>query len=136
VIKYNLICDSEHEFEAWFDNIQSYETQSDAGHLNCPICHSANVQRAVMSPSIPKKSNMTLRDNARQQQVMKTILEDVSKNYEYVGDAFADEARAIYYGDREDRDIYGETTLEEAKALIDEGVPVAPLPILPPNVKN
>jgi len=89
-----------------------------------------------MAPSIPKKSNMTLRDNLGQQQVMKTILEDVSKNYEYVADAFADEARAIYYGDREDRDIYGETTLEEAKALIDEGVPVAPLPILPPNVKN
>jgi len=136
VIKYHLICDAEHRFEAWFDNIASYESQAKKGQLRCPSCHSASVERAIMAPAIPKKANATSAGSAPAQQVMQNVVADAIQNYDYVGDRFADEARAIYYGDREDRDIYGETSLEEAKALIEEGVPVAPLPIVPPRLKN
>ena len=141
MIKYNLQCAKEHLFEAWFDNIDSFETQRENGLLRCPSCNSAKVERAIMAPAIPKKSNAgkattPATDPSSVMQMMQKMKKHVTENFDYVGDQFAEEARAIYYGEKEDRDIYGETSIDDAHALIEEGVPVAPLPILPDRAKN
>jgi hypothetical protein len=141
MIKYNLRCAKEHGFEAWFDNIDSFESQRENGLLRCPSCNSAKVERAIMAPAIPKKSNAsrsapTAPEPSSVMQMMQKMKDHVTENFDYVGDQFAEEARAIYYGEKEDRDIYGETSLDDARALVEEGVPVAPLPLLPDRAKN
>ncbi len=141
MIKYNLQCAKEHGFEAWFDNIDSFESQRENGLLRCPSCNSAKVERAIMAPAIPKKSNAsrsapTAPEPSSVMQMMQKMKDHVTENFDYVGDQFAEEARAIYYGEKEDRDIYGETSLDDARALVEEGVPVAPLPLLPDRAKN
>lgn len=136
MIKYALMCEGEHQFEAWFDSIAGFEQQRKDGVLRCPLCDSNKVDRALMAPSIPKKSKGGELDSRKVMQMMQKMSRHVQDNFDYVGDRFADEARAIYYGEKEDRDIYGETSVDEARALIEEGVPVAPLPGVPDRTKN
>ncbi len=126
MIKYNLICAQGHEFEAWFDNIASFEKQQKQTLLSCPFCDDTTISRAIMAPSIGKKSNQHHTDKAMH--VMQKIKQHVQTHFDYVGDGFAEEARAIHYGEKQKRDIYGEASIEDTKELIDEGVPVAPLP--------
>lgn len=141
MMKYNLQCAKEHQFEAWFDNIESFDTQAKRGLLQCPVCNNKKIERAVMAPAIPKKTNRghggrVPTDPTAIMQMMQKMTKHVAENFDYVGDQFAEEARAIYYGEKEDRDIYGETSIEDAQALMEEGVPVAPLPVLPNRIKN
>ncbi len=142
MIKYQLACDQGHQFEGWFDNIAGFEAQQKAKEIGCPLCASTNVDRSIMAPAIPRKNNQTaahseaVLDPQKMMHMMKKMTDHVTQNYEYVGDRFADEARAIYYGEKENRDIYGQSTLEEARDLVDEGVPVAPLPMVPDKAKN
>jgi hypothetical protein len=130
VIVYNLRCKNGHEFEGWFRDSSAYDSQHDDGHLSCPTCNSRKVEKAIMSPALAGTRHAEVsRDQARQQrQFMTGLRKYVQENAEYVGPKFAEEARKIHYGESVDRHIYGETSLEEARELVEEGLDVAPLP--------
>jgi len=141
MIKYALICDNDHEFETWFQNSQAFDNQLATGDLLCPHCASTKVSKSIMAPNLGKKSNtsgaLTEKDKSSEiTQMMSRVREHVENNCDYVGDKFASEARAMHYGDSEERDIYGESTLQEAKELIEEGIPIAPIPGVPDKLKN
>lgn len=128
MIRYALRCsDCDAEFEAWFASSGAFDVQKERGLLDCPECHGHGVAKQIMSPSVAGTKS---RDAG--EQIMARFLaaarKHVSENFDYVGPDFASEARAMYYGDAEERAIWGETTPEEARALIEEGVPAAPLP--------
>ena len=141
MIKYALICENDHEFESWFKNSQTFDDQLASGDLSCPHCESTQVSKSIMAPNLGKKSNTS---NALTQtgksaeiiQMMSQMREHVENNFDYVGDEFASEARAMHYGDSEERDIYGESTLKDVKELVEEGIPVAPIPGVPDKLKN
>jgi hypothetical protein len=130
VIVYNLRCRNSHEFEGWFRDSAAFDTQSAGGKLTCPVCDSRKVEKAIMAPAVSgaKKSAVTAAEAKKMRQFMTGLRKYVQENADYVGPNFAEEARKIHYGEAEDRHIYGEASLEEAKELVDEGVDVAPLP--------
>lgn len=131
MIKYQLLCDSDHEFEGWFRNSADFDSQCEDGLLECPFCGAANVRKAVMAPSIGRRSNSRtdrpafFREMAAAAERARNYVE---KNFDYVGEKFPEEARKIHYGESEERGIYGEATGKEVKELTEEGVAVAPLP--------
>jgi hypothetical protein len=130
LIVYSLRCKNGHEFEGWFRDSASYDAQSGEGALCCPTCNSRRVEKAIMAPAISasrsvQKAHTEARSN---RQFMTGLRKYVQENAEYVGPNFAEEARKIHYGETSDRNIYGETTAEEAQLLVEEGVDVAPLP--------
>jgi hypothetical protein len=130
MILYNLICDHAHEFEGWFRDSAAFDDQAASGALSCPACGSAKIEKAVMAPAISgaKKSSLTGSETTKLRQFATGLRKYVEKNADYVGPDFPEEARKIHYGESEERHIYGEATLEEAKELLEEGVDVAPLP--------
>jgi hypothetical protein len=130
VIVYNLRCTNGHEFEGWFRDSAAYDVQSEDGKLSCPSCNSRKVEKAIMAPALAGMRDADAsRNQARQQrQFMTGLRKYVQENAEYVGPNFAEEARKIHYGETIDRHIYGETTVEEARELVEEGLDVAPLP--------
>ena len=139
MIKYNLKCATAHEFEAWFPSIEDYDTQKERGLVSCPYCSTHDVEKAIMAPAIkkptPEKPISVSLGNEQiipedLQKLFKGWREEVEKNFDYVGDKFADEARAIHNGESDERPIYGETSPKQAKELIEEGIPIAPLPPL------
>jgi hypothetical protein len=137
VIKFTLRCAADHEFEGWFRDNASFEEQAAKGVLTCPVCGDAKVAKSIMAPSI-RTSESAQAARAEQRARMATLMqqlkaahEHVEKNFENVGERFAEEARAIHYGEKEKRDIFGQTTAEEAKSLHDEGVTFSFLPPLP-----
>lgn len=137
MIRFSLICDATHEFEAWFRSSDDYETQAKSGLVSCPVCHSQKVSKALMAPAVTtgrKREKMALAADAEQKRIAAAMIELARKmreNADYVGDKFAEEARKIHFGETEQRGIYGEATLEEVNALVDEGVDLLPLPPLP-----
>lgn len=133
MIRYQLVCPKDHEFEGWFKDSAAFDTQAKKGLLVCPTCNSKKIKKAPMAPAISKKAELAeAAANAQKMREWVTnIRKDVEKNAEYVGEKFPDEARAIHYGDAKERQIYGEATLADAKELIEEGIPVAPIPSLP-----
>jgi hypothetical protein len=130
MILYNLICDHAHEFEGWFRDSAAYDEQAAYDALSCPACGSAKIEKAIMAPAVSgaKKSNLTAAETKNLRQFATGLRKYVERNADYVGPDFPEEARKIHYGESEERHIYGEATLEEAKELIEEGVDVAPLP--------
>jgi len=131
VIVYSLRCKNGHEFEGWFRDSDAYETQAEEGKLSCPTCNSRRVEKAIMAPAVAisdRKPALNDPEARKMRQFMTGLRKYVQENAEYVGPKFAEEARKIHYGESVDRHIYGETTLEEARELADEGVDVAPLP--------
>ncbi len=134
MIKYRLICEQDHEFDGWFAGSTAFDDQVAAGEIACPYCGSVKVQKALMAPSVvtskqKKRAGTSPTEAVEQVQMfMSKVREHVETNFDYVGDQFADEARRIHYGEADEREIYGEATLDEAKDLIEEGVSVAPLP--------
>ncbi len=138
MIKFNLVCDSDHRFEGWFSSNDDFDSQSEAGFVSCPVCNSAKVEKALMAPSVStakkKDAAMQLAMNTAQSAAMKQLRDAVKKirdNSEDVGTRFPEEARKIHYGEAEERGIIGQATLDDAKALVEEGIGVAPLPDLP-----
>ena len=139
MIKYNLKCENDHNFDAWFSDSSNFEKQNKKNLILCPKCSSTKIEKNIMAPNIgSKKQSYTnaLKTEKNIEKIIKNIRKHVEKNYEYVGNKFADEARAIHYGEREEREIYGETSIEEAVDLIEEGVNVTPLPGIDPKIKN
>jgi len=133
MIKYQLICDAQHEFEGWFRDSADFDAQSEDGLVECPACGSGAVRKAVMAPAIARRSGgsrgrrlSAIRDDMAQ--AVERARDYVEKNFDYVGDKFPEEARKTHYGEATERGIYGEATGNEVKALVDEGVQVAPLP--------
>jgi hypothetical protein len=143
MIHYDLICDQGHAFDGWFRDSAAYDEQAGQGLVTCAVCGSSRVEKQLMAPGIPVKSNrkaepgrtmMAGGNDPRSQkmaQMMRELRQAVESNAEYVGDRFAEEARRIHYAEAEKRWIYGEATTEDASGLIDEGIEVHPLPRLP-----
>jgi hypothetical protein len=143
MMHYELICKDGHEFDGWFSSSANYDEQRRDGLLSCPVCGSDQVEKRLMMPGLPVKSNrkteakqpvFTGPTDPRQKALIKMMRElrkSVEQNAEYVGDKFAEEARKIHYEEADKRGIYGEATIEDANALVEEGIEVHPLPKLP-----
>ena len=154
MIHYNLRCERGHAFESWFQSSTAYESQEKRRLVNCPACGSAKVERAIMAPQIVSQkgrdsaapvpatatptevttSGSTPLMMAQERELRAKIRElrdHIVKNADNVGERFPNEARKMHYGDIEHRPIYGEASPDEARSLIDEGVEVSPLPVLP-----
>lgn len=138
MIKYALACEHAHEFEGWFGSSSDYDDQAARGLVECPVCASRMVKKQIMAPAVAgtKKReigavNPQMRDMMLD--AMGKVRRHVEENFDYVGDSFAKEARDIHEGKSEERDIYGEATAKEVKALVEDGIKVAPLPAKPPT---
>lgn len=145
MILYDLKCDQNHIFEIWFKDSAAYEKQKALGIVVCPYCQSTEVSKALMAPNIhtSKRRQKTQdiqkwaeenKDSEKKRpldgisNMIDKIHKAVQENCDYVGKQFAEEARKIHYSETRARNIYGETSLEEAKLLIEEGISVLPLP--------
>ena len=152
MIRYALVCDRKHEFEAWFNNSADYDKQAQRRLVTCPICESTKVDKAIMAPAIStskkRKAAAPAPDAAAPQPVntpvamlspqetemrakLKELRDHLTRNADNVGKKFPDEARKMHYGDIEHRSIYGEASTDEAKKMLDEGIEFHPLPTLP-----
>jgi hypothetical protein len=155
MIVYDLACTHGHRFEGWFGSSADYEDQHARGLLACPACGVSEVSKAPMAPAVPAKGNQLQEVLAPEparpmanmpmppqvQQALAALAKaqaEALKNSTWVGGKFAEESRAMHYGEREEAPIHGQATLAEAKALIEEGMPVAPLPfpVAPPDKLN
>ncbi|RZJ05943.1 MAG: DUF1178 family protein [Brevundimonas sp.] len=138
MIRYALQCEHEHGFEAWFSASADYDDQAARGLVECPLCGSHAVSKQIMAPAVTgARKRETGADLAQMQTLISQAVREarthVEQNFDYVGDAFAREARDIHEGRSEKREIYGEATPADVKKLRDDGVPCAPLPPLPPD---
>lgn len=154
MIRYALHCDRDHQFESWFQSSSAYDSQVKRKLVTCPICGSAKVDKAIMAPRIvgkkghatlppepatttapeaaqPGSTSLMMAQERELRAKLKELRDHIVKNADNVGERFANEARAMHYGDKEHRPIYGEASPDEAKSLIDEGIEVSPLPTLP-----
>jgi len=161
MIRYSLICERQHDFEIWFKNSADYDKQQKRGLVSCPECGSVKVEKALMAPSLgrgtkkgasapaaeiaPPESDppspapaesktpvaMVSPEQREFRAKLKELRDHLTKNAENVGGKFPEEARKMHYGEMEHRSIYGEASPQEAKALLEEGVELHPLPVLP-----
>jgi hypothetical protein len=152
MIRYTLRCDRGHAFESWFQSSAAYEAQEKRKLVSCPACGSAKVERAIMAPQIvnkkgreneapapaaaaevtaPSSTPLMMAQERELRAKLKELRDHIVKNADNVGERFPNEARKMHYGDIEHRPIYGEASPDEARALIEEGVEVSPLPVLP-----
>jgi hypothetical protein len=141
LIKYSLSCDHAHQFEGWFSTGADFDAQVKSGFLTCPTCGSASISKTLMAPSVSTarkkeaKQQMVM-DLARQEMAakLKEAVATIKANAEDVGERFPEEARKIHYGEADARGIIGQASLGEVKDLLDEGIEIAPLPVLPDDV--
>jgi hypothetical protein len=138
MIRYALLCDREHEFEGWFGASADFDDQQARGLIECPVCATKAVRKAIMAPAVAGAKRRTqdqspAETQAMMMEAMSRIRRHVEENFDDVGDAFASEARAIHEGRSEDRGIYGQATPTEVRDLVEDGVPVAPMPPEPPK---
>jgi hypothetical protein len=161
MIHYNLRCGRGHTFESWFQSSSAYESQEKRKLINCPTCGSDKVERAIMAPRVVSKKGReremplsapepiapepavtegaapaaaTPLMMARERELrakLKELRDHIVKNADDVGERFPNEARKMHYGDIEHRPIYGEASPDEARSLVEEGIEVSPLPVLP-----
>lgn len=129
MVHYTLVCDEGHQFDGWFRDSETYEKQAEQGLVVCPFCASEKVTRGVMAPHVARGGREDA--PARLRQMIKELREHVVAGTEDVGDRFPDEARAIEDGEAERRPIRGRATFEEAKALLEDGIEILPLPDAP-----
>jgi hypothetical protein len=155
MIRYNLRCERGHAFESWFQNSGAYDAQVKRKLVTCPSCGSAKVEKAIMAPQVARRDKSNAAPPSQSEAVpaevaapapatplmmaqevelrtkLKELRDHVIKNADNVGERFPNEARKMHYGDIEHRPIYGEASPDEARSLIDEGIEVTPLPVLP-----
>lgn len=139
MIKYSLECNQSHTFDAWFSDSLNFEKQNKNNQISCPNCSSLKIKKSIMAPSISSKnykSDLLNEKKDKVEVVLSKVRKHVEDNFDYVGDKFADEARSMHYGEKEEREIYGETTIEDAVDLIEEGVNVKTMPGVDPKLKN
>ncbi len=130
MIRYALVCEHDHDFEGWFAASDAFEDQQARGLIDCPMCGSKAVRKQIMAPAVAGTKVRGVDRPAHQMmmEAMGRVRAHVEENFDNVGDAFASEARAIHEGKSEERGIYGQATPREVKALVEDGVPIAPLP--------
>lgn len=135
MIAYSLVCKEGHEFEGWFSNSEAYAAQAKAGDLVCPVCGNEEVTKGIMAPAVKTsvtkakgRTEITPQEQQKLRQFVTGFRKYVEENADYVGPKFPEEARKIHYGETEARHIYGESTVAEAKELIEEGIEIAPMP--------
>lgn len=160
MIRYRLKCPEDHGFDSWFKSSDAFESLRAGALLSCPICGDTNITKAIMAPPIHAKSEkstpVTAANEAQEAEdapvpgaqtlltspsdrvaaAMEHLKREIEANSDYVGGDFAREARAMHDGDMPERAIHGEAEPEEARALLEEGVPVLPLPFLPRRKVN
>jgi hypothetical protein len=143
MIIFDLKCAPQgHVFEAWFGSSEDYEAQKARGLVSCPLCGTAEVEKAPMAPRVGAKGNRQGGPPPEQIKALLASMAEAQKQMletsEHVGPRFADEARAIHLGESEARSIHGQATPEQADELREEGIPVAPLPfpLIPPEAEN
>lgn len=135
MIQYKLKCENGHEFTSWFKSASAYDALERSGHVSCAVCGTTNVSKTVMAPRVAKavtpseESAPHVPQDAVQ--ALAALKSHVEKNADYVGTDFARQARSMHLGDAPERAIFGEAGHEDAKALIEDGVPMAPLPFVP-----
>jgi hypothetical protein len=152
MIRYTLNCEGGHAFESWFQSSSTYDSQVKRKLVTCPTCGSAKVEKAIMAPQIvskkgrdravpatasaaeataPASTPLLMAQERELRAKLKELRDHIVKNADNVGERFPTEARKMHYGDIEHRPIYGEASPDEARSLIEEGVEVTPLPVLP-----
>jgi hypothetical protein len=146
VIRFSLQCDQGHAFESWFRDSASYDTQTESGLLSCPHCGSAKVEKAIMAPQVARKDResppvpapaqpqpvvlMSPEEQAHRAKI-RELRAMLTEKSDYVGERFANEARKMHDGEIEHRAIYGEASGEDVRSLIEDGIDIMPLPMLP-----
>lgn len=156
MIRYALKCDSDHSFESWFKSADAYDALVASRMVTCPNCGSDQIAKSLMAPPVRASRQAAVEPTPSKQstvvsapsntlvntpdpklvEAIATLRDHVEKNSDYVGDNFAEEARAMHDGDRPHRPIYGEAKAEDAKQLIEDGVPALPLPFIPRQKTN
>ena len=151
MIRYTLKCPDDHQFDSWFQSSEAFEKLCASGMITCTTCGSSDISKSVMSPRIrPSRSaskamkpaetrplvGPSSSEEALKRKMLAELQAKVEANSDYVGMEFAREARAIHTGEAPERPIYGEARIDEAKSLIEDGVPVAPLPFVPKRKTN
>ena len=141
MIRYSLSCEKAHEFEGWFSESADFDRQKASGYLTCPACGSADVSKVLMAPAVStarqKEDTQALAVSTAQKQALvklKDAIREIRASSEDVGEKFPEEARKIHYGETEARGIIGQASPVEVKSLIEEGIEIAPLPVLPDDV--
>jgi hypothetical protein len=149
MIRYTLKCDAEHSFDSWFQNAEGFAALQASGALACPVCGSVTVEKSLMAPAVRPARKAAQPDAPAQtdkpslaapaselEAAMAELKRQIEANSDYVGMNFAAEARAMHAGEAPERPIHGEAKPEEARKMIEEGLPVAPLPFLPARKVN
>jgi len=149
MIVYDLCCHQGHRFEGWFASSADYARQRERGLVACPQCASAEVDKAPMAPAVPRKGNQRARtqtvaggalppEAAAALKRLAEVQAEALKSSTWVGQAFAEQSRAIHYGEREPEAIHGRATADEARELFEEGIAVAPIvfPLAAPDELN
>ena len=143
MIRYNLKCGAGHGFESWFKNAEGYSALLAAGQVACPVCGSEEVEKELMAPAVRPARTAAAAPRpdlsapaSEMEAKIAALRKQIEANSDYVGMNFAAEARAIHAGDAPERAIHGEAKPDEARAMIEEGLPVAPLPFLPARKVN
>jgi len=150
MIVFDLCCDAGHRFEGWFGSSDDYAGQSERGLVACPQCGSGAVGKAPMAPAVPRKGNQGVEakqpvaggamppEAAAALQKLAELQAQALKSSTWVGEAFAEQSRAIHYGERKPEAIHGQATASEARELVEEGITIAPLlfPVAAPEELN
>ncbi len=144
MISYTLKCENDHSFDSWFQSGSAFDKLHIAGMITCPVCDSTSVEKAIMAPRVrPARKAATAPDvqplstpSTDEERAIAEMKSKIEANSEYVGMEFAKQARAIHDGDAPERPIYGEAKPEDALKLLQDGVPVAPLPFTPKRKTN
>ena len=141
MINYTLKCDQNHTFDSWFKSAEAFEMLVKKSMVICSECGSTKITKAIMAPSVStsRKKDNKPSELEKKSKLKNDILElkkKIEANSEYVGNNFANEARSMYLGETPERSIYGEAKADDAKKLIDDGIPVMPLPFLPAKKAN
>lgn len=138
MIKYSLVCENAHGFEGWFSESADFDRQVKSGFLTCPTCNSAAISKSLMAPSVStarkKEAKQKMAMDLARQEVMaklKDAVANIRANAEDVGEKFPEEARKMHYGEADARGIIGQASLDDVRELLDEGIDIAPLPVLP-----
>lgn len=141
MIRYALRCKEGHDFDGWFRSSEGYEALRASRQVACTICGATEVEKALMAPRVaadapPSPARPLSQPRDGREAALQKLRDHVEANSDYVGLSFADEARAMHEGRSESRAIHGEARAEDARALIEDGVPIAPLPFTPKQKAN
>ena len=131
MVKYALKCETcDVGFDGWFSSSEDFDAKKSSGELLCLNCGSTQIEKQIMAPAVSgtRKNMISTSDQKKFAEMAKAVREHVSSTHEYVGDNFAETARSMYYGEKEAKPVWGQTSIKEAKELAEEGVPALPLP--------